>query len=582
MTEYRETEQNMKHNLKRILPILLAIIVICSVVWYLFVYDRDFTRDLLVQQARYFENQGEHSLAAWFYNQAYVQSGEDETVAIELAEQFKSIGNYTKAEHTLASAIADGGSVDLYIALCKTYVEQDKLKDAVTMLDNVGNPEIKAQLDTLRPSAPTASHESGFYNQYITVTVENTSGKLYLTADGTYPSTEAAAADSTVTTVGGENSVYALAVDENGLVSPLSYFSYTIGGVIEQIVLSDSSIDALVRQQLQMGADEPLFTSDLWELTALVMPADAQSSADLAFMPYLQTLTAENSTINGWTSLSSLTQLTELTFRNCLLSAEDLLAIASLPRLEKLTLSNCGLSSIANLSGAKKLTYLDLSNNAVRDLTPIAYMTGLQYLDLNHNALDNLSALSSLSALQTLDVSYNSLISLAPLSSCVQLKELNAGNNSIASLSGIGNLAALLDLNVSYNALTDASMLSTCTALTDLDISNNTLSDISALSALASLEYLNFSRNTVTALPAWDKSCALVTIDGSYNKVTTVSGLAGFANLNNVLMNYNSISSVDALSGCSQLVSVSVEGNPVRDVSVLKNMGVIVSYTPRT
>ena len=78
----------MKHNLKRILPILLAILVIGSIVWYVFVYDRDFTRDMLVKQARFFEQQGNQSVAAWLYDQAYIYSGSDDKVAIELAEQF--------------------------------------------------------------------------------------------------------------------------------------------------------------------------------------------------------------------------------------------------------------------------------------------------------------------------------------------------------------------------------------------------------------------------------------------------------------------------------------------------------------
>ena len=43
----------MKHNLKRILPIFLAIVVILSVAWYLFSYDPEFTRDMLLEQARW-------------------------------------------------------------------------------------------------------------------------------------------------------------------------------------------------------------------------------------------------------------------------------------------------------------------------------------------------------------------------------------------------------------------------------------------------------------------------------------------------------------------------------------------------
>ena len=100
----------MKRILRRILPILLVIVVICSIAWYLFVYDREFTRDVLLTSARYFDERGNHNFAAWLYRQAYLQSDNNEQVAIELAEQFKELGNYTQAEITLSGAIADGGS----------------------------------------------------------------------------------------------------------------------------------------------------------------------------------------------------------------------------------------------------------------------------------------------------------------------------------------------------------------------------------------------------------------------------------------------------------------------------------------
>lgn len=572
----------MKQNLKRILPILLTIVVICSVIWYLFVYDRDFTRDMLVQQARYFENQGNHTFAAWLYDKAYTQSGEDDTVAIELAERFKAIGDYTKAERTLRNAIKDGGSVELYIALCKTYIEQDKLKDAVTMLDNVTDPDIKAQLLTLRPQIPTASHASGTFDQYFTVTVEAPSGKLYLTSDGTYPTLNSNVANGSVDLVGGENQLFALAIGENGLISPLAYFSYTISGVIEEIVLSDSAIHDLARENLELNADEALFTDDLWKLTSFAIPKEAKSSADLRHMLYLQTLTAEDSPIEDWSSLATLTQLTEITFKNCKLSANDLSVIGSLPKLEKLTLSNCMLTGIGGLANAKQLTYLNLSNNAIRDLTPLSFLSGLQTLDLDHNALDNLSAISSLANLQTLDVSNNSLVSVAPLASCTQLADVDISNNLITGLSGMDTLTELTSLNASYNKLTDISKLSSCTKLTELDISNNTVADISALSGLNALLTLNFSRNSVESLPAWSKTCPLVTIDGSHNKIKSIDNLVGMQGLNNILMDYNNISAVNKLVSCPYLVKVSVYGNPVKDVSKLKDLGIIVNYTPKT
>ena len=86
-SEYLETELFMKRTLKRLLPIFLCLFVICSIVWYLLSYDRAFTHDLLMSGARFFESRGEHSIATWFYNQAYIHSDNDSEVILELAQQ---------------------------------------------------------------------------------------------------------------------------------------------------------------------------------------------------------------------------------------------------------------------------------------------------------------------------------------------------------------------------------------------------------------------------------------------------------------------------------------------------------------
>ena len=48
----------MKNFVKTLVPILLALLIIASLVWYCFVYDRDFTRDMLLKQARYHSTNG--------------------------------------------------------------------------------------------------------------------------------------------------------------------------------------------------------------------------------------------------------------------------------------------------------------------------------------------------------------------------------------------------------------------------------------------------------------------------------------------------------------------------------------------
>ena len=107
----------MKRAFKIILPIILAIALLATTAWYLFVFDREFTRDMLLSCARYFEDNGNHSTAQWFYDTAYAQVDDNDSIAIELSEHYKETGNYTKAEYTLYKAIQDGGGVELYMAL---------------------------------------------------------------------------------------------------------------------------------------------------------------------------------------------------------------------------------------------------------------------------------------------------------------------------------------------------------------------------------------------------------------------------------------------------------------------------------
>ena len=212
----------MKRFLKALVPFVLILGILASIFWYLLVYDREFTRDMLIAQARHLDAAGKADFAAKLYDLAYDYTGKDEDVAIELANQYRNDGNYTKAEYTLTNAIADGGSVELYTALSKTYVEQDKLQDAVAMLDSIPDPRIRAEMDQLRPAAPQAVPEPGYYNKYIQVEFISSSGKLYYTTNREYPSTANAPFTEPMSLPGGETVIYAVSVDSNGLVSPLT------------------------------------------------------------------------------------------------------------------------------------------------------------------------------------------------------------------------------------------------------------------------------------------------------------------------------------------------------------------------
>ena len=570
----------MKKHLRRIVPFLLVIGIIASIGWYLLVYDRGFTRDVLLENARFFDMQGHDKVASFFYDLAYEHSDQDDSVAIELANQYISDGNYTKAEQTLTNAIADGGSADLYMALCKTFVEQDKLLDAVAMLNNIGDPAIKAELDALRPAAPTADPAPGFYSQYISITVTAEDSQLFFTTTGEYPSTDDVPPAEAIPLAAGETKVYALCVGDNGLVSPLTILGYTIGGVIEEAKFVDPAMEAAVREILGVDNEAILMTDTLWEIKEFTVPAEAASLEDLALLPYVEKLSVSGMKLDSLSFLSSLTALAELSLSGCRFPADDLSIIASLPKLTRLNMAECGLSTIAALSEAQNLTHLDLSNNTLQNLVPLSTMHTLQEIILNHNAVVSLDALSNLTNLETLDIAYNSVSDLSPLASCRSLKQLSAGNNSITILSALNNLPDLNCLQLENNRISDLSLLSDCHSLTELNVSRNAITDISPLASLTNLKDLNFSYNQVEQLPKWDDGNALSNINGSYNALTSIDNLKNAENLSYVYMDYNQLTSINAIAGCYHLVMVNVYGNEIEDVSALTDHDIIVNYNP--
>lgn len=572
----------MKKILKIVIPLLLAVAIIGGIGWYLLEYDPGFTRDLLLEQARKWEDSGEHDAAVWLYNLAYELSDKSDEVAIELAEKFKSIGNYTKAEYTLARAIEDGGTPALYIALCKTYVEQNKLRDAAMMLDKIGNAEIKAQLDAMRPAAPSPSVASGKYAQYISLELSAPGCKVYVATGTDYPSTETDTYAGPISLPGGETTLSAISVGENGLVSSLTVFRYIIGGVIEEVIFEDTAFELAVRTQLEIEDDRPIYSNELWPVTEFEIPATVSSCADLKWLPYLQKLTIHGSTYENLDILATLPELQEVHMDSSVLGSEDLRTIASLPKLTALTLSGCNISTIADLENATGLTYLNLNDNTLRDISVLSSMTSLQELHIRNNALISLESIAGLTALTVLDISYNPLVSIAPVAGLLDLTKLDISSTGLRSLEGIEALVGLTELSVAYNNLLDADSLSACTELKYLDISNNTLLNINVLASLKKLEELDFSHNEVSALPKLSQDHALRIINGEYNQLKSLDALSGLLNLGYIDMDYNaSLSSIDSLRYCPVLVKVEVWGTKVRDVpKAIEEAGIIVIYTP--
>ena len=572
----------MKKIMKRIVPLLLVVALIASLCWYVLVYDRETVRDFLMAQARSCAQNGHFEAATWFYDVSYKFAGEDENVAIDLARIYKESGNYTKAEYTLVSAIADGATSELYMALCKTYVEQDKLLDAVNMLDKVADPAIKAELDALRPAAPTADFVPGFYSQYISLNFSNEGGTLYVSTDGEYPSTADTPCVTPVALEAGETKIYAVTVGDNGLVSPLSVLSYTIGGIIEEVVFADVCIEELIQQQLMFGQDTAIYSNDLWSITELEIPAEAVELSDLHHLKYLEKLSLRDRQIADLSFLEGMTRLKSLDLSGSTISG-GLDVLKNLPALEELSMQGCSISSLSFLEGAPSLKKLDLSRNAVGNLSALTNIKTLQVLDLSDNAVADLTPLGGMTELTSLNLSENVLTTLFPIRNCLKLTTLDVSDNRITELSSLQKLTGMTSFRAEKNQITDCAALSGCTELRTLDISHNQITDITMLQGLTKLAEFDFSYNQCTALPAWPASAALVTIDGSYNALTSLEQLDKISSLNDVYMDYNpEIGKIDFLADNPNMVRINVFGTKVTQAQANKciDRSIIVNYDP--
>ena len=572
----------MRKFLKFLVPLVLGAAIAASIVWYLFVYDRDFTRDSLLSQARYQDMYGNSRLSAWFYDAAYSFSGHDQNVAIELANQYKLDGNYTKAEATLTKAIRNAPTPELYTALCKAFVEQDKLMDAVWLLENIGDSAIKETLEARRPEAPVPDAAPGYYSEYMDLHMSSEGSKyIFFSTDGEFPSISDGHYNGSIPLDAGLTQLRAIAVSESGLVSPIAAMEYTITGIIEEVTFHDPIMEKAIREAIHAGETRKLYTNELWQITEFTTPDGVTTYADLSALPELTKLTISNQKIDSLSHLSGLTKLAALDLTGSRFPTEEMAVLAALPSLSSLNMTDCGLSTIDALEGADSITHLDLSHNSLRKLDVLSGMTNLTELNLSDNAVTNLDALSGLEQLSMLTVNHNLVSSLSPLSSCIRLKHLEADHNKLTNLKGIPNLTLLEHLSVDYNELTDAALLTGNTELKNLSIASNAIDDIMALHTLHKLEVFDFSGNLeITSLPNWPEGMPLKTIDGSYNSLENIDALKSMDSLTHIYMDYNKLTNIDALADCYCLVQINVYGNSIPDVKLLREKDIIVNYDP--
>ena len=555
----------MKRSLKIILPIAAVLLLLVIAVWFVFFGNRGQTANFLYSRAVSLSQADRFDRAIRYYGWARKLAPDREDIAEAMAQTYADSGNYTKAEYTLVSAIsADPGSYPLYAALCRTYVEQDKLLDAVQMLDRISDEAVKAQMEDKRPAAPVVKPESGYYTEYIEVTAESDEELVYLTSDGEYPSAESDLYAGAITLPAGETTVIALSVNEDGLVSPAALCGYTVGGVVEEVTLQDPAVEQAVRELLSLSADDAIMSEDLWSIAALELPETVKTVSDLSYFTGLKALRVHNVSGLDFSVLAQLPGLEELDLSGCVISSNSLDAIATLTQLRQLRLDGCALTDITKLSSLTSLTVLGLNNNSVQDVTALSVMPSLEELYLQNNPVTTIAGLSSCGNLRVLDITGCKVTSLGSLTGKTKLETLQAANNQII----------------------DLSVLTGCEKLSVLNVSRNRITDITVLTELPSLTVFRADNNKIAVIPDFDeKTSQLTRFHASYNEIADLSGLSGISSLNYVELDYNKIKDIKPLGNNYNLIQVDVWDNPIPKVEEaaksLEGNSIIVNYNPK-
>ncbi|MCL2083855.1 MAG: leucine-rich repeat domain-containing protein [Oscillospiraceae bacterium] len=520
---------------------------------------------------------------------------------MRLIELYIGQGNFSRAEYMLEHGMREqGGQAELYRLLCDVYVMQDKLLDAVSLLNNLPNPRIQEQLDAERPAPPVLTPPPGDYRELPSLTVWAGEGqRSFVTIDGKIPSVEKNLYTEPIQLPQGYVEVQAVSVGADGLVSDWAVGVYRVDDVRERVFFAEPAIETHARALIGIPEGE-IVSGLLQNIAELIIPEahGYKTLDDIKWFPGLRTLWLQGTgdTHTDISALAGLPDITSLRLSDMGIDSMDLDAVGALEYLEYLDLSHNQIATLGNLAHLTSLTYLALTGNSITDLTPLSGMTLMNDLDLGDNGIEETQPLSEMTLLTRLDMEGNRVRDLQGLSGMAELRSLNLSRNSIVSLEPLAGLQALTGLSLSHNkemyrmelisvsddgddpeaeiedgAPSEAEYYNTLTPLGRLTGLKTLLLDacgigeIAPLAPLTGLERLSLNDNALTSLADVQGMTAMIELSANRNAITSLRPLQGMSKLQTLHIEYNGMPSLIAIRELPSLKTVYAFGNPLTE-----------------
>ncbi|MBV7273866.1 leucine-rich repeat domain-containing protein [Clostridium sp. PL3] len=269
--------------------------------------------------------------------------------------------------------------------------------------------------------------------------------------------------------------------EENKQIKEGKSFNFKIKETSEEpIVFKDSAFERLVRDKVDKPEWEPLYKSDVENITELMEQNCGRK---------------DNNTIKDISGIENLVNLKSfiLTYSQI----EDISPLKNLTNLQTLWLYDDNITDISPLKGLINLKELELYGNQIVDIPSLKGLTNLEDINLGNNKIHDITLLKELPNLQSLNLVYNNITDISSLKGLSNLKDLNLGSNKIADISPLKGLINLNSLSLDDNNITDISSIKSLTNLDSLILDGNNITDISLLKGLPNLRELNLGNNKI-------------------------------------------------------------------------------------
>ncbi len=533
-----------------------TVLVVCIFVFFVF---KGMFYGMYISRGDKMYESGNYTEAIKCYNTAKSWNSKKQQVYLSLAKAYQAIEDYENAGAVIDQAIEkkittdETGLEQLYLTRIKIYSAAGQLIEAVNYTDNISDQYILRKIQAVRPADLNYTPTQGDYDKTQKMTITVGEGQtVYYTTDGTYPTKFSNVYVEPINIGNGRTSVTAVAVDKDGLVSPLLSVTYNVTNENEVVSFNDSKIESMVR----LALSKPSGVIRVKELEAVTkLSNDAvegyvKTLSDLDMMPNLQTLYLDGEIMMlSISQLSGKSKLTTLSLAGCELDSTEINVLGSLSALET----------------------LDLSNNDLTSISVLSNLTTLKYVYLSQNSIDDLSALSASKSIVMIDASNNRVSAVPDFEENTTLESLMLGSNYISDISTVHRFTALTYLDISKNLVKNAKNLSALTKLETLNISGNGITNFDFLKSLKNLITLNVDDTSFVSTKTIS-DLKLVNFSASGTGLASLDDLKGMTELVTLEIADTNVTDLAPIKDAQRLDYLDISGCRIQDVSVLSQL----------